>query len=88
MYFKTFTKSQMAAIFLIGLMVQLSSAAPLLQNSGFENPSTTNPGGASNWYGYTFSSDGGAGSASTSTEPSAVEMNRKDGAGIRHTQFR
>ena len=72
MYFKTFTKSQMAAIFLIGLMVQLSSAAPLLQNSGFENPSTTNPGGASNWYGYTFSSDGGAGSASTSTEPSAV----------------
>jgi hypothetical protein len=57
MYFKTFTKSQIAAIFLIASMVQLSSAAPILQNSGFETQNTNFPGNAANWYGGTWAAD-------------------------------
>ena len=72
MYPQAFSNSRTTAMLLFIALAQISPAAPLLQNPGFENPGTTNPGGASNWYGYTFSSDGGAGSASTSTEPSAV----------------
>jgi hypothetical protein len=41
---------------------QLSSANPILLNSGFETAGA-NPGGATNWYGYTYSADGGTGEA-------------------------
>jgi hypothetical protein len=50
----------------------LSSAYPILLNSGFETAGA-NPGGASNWYGYTYAEDASSNiSSSVSSSPAAV----------------
>lgn len=58
--------------FFLSLFSGLALANPILLNSGFEIPSALNPGGAANWYGYTFSSDGGVGLAEISSQPGEV----------------
>jgi hypothetical protein len=52
---------------------QLSSANPILLNSGFETAGA-NPGGATNWYGYTYSADGGTGEALISQQMFSVAI--------------
>ncbi|NBS55151.1 hypothetical protein EBT23_06310, partial [bacterium] len=50
----------------------ISSASSILQNSGFENQSTSYPGNAANWYGGTYAADPSANiSASVSTNAAA-----------------
>ena len=60
---KKSSKACIVAMVFTVTAVHPSWGVPVLQNSGFETASTNNPGGAANWYGYTFSSDGGVGTA-------------------------
>lgn len=75
MCLKTFTKSQIAAISLMTAMVQLSSAAPILRNSGFETINTNFPGNAANWYGDTWAADPSSTISSTASTSAAASGN-------------